>query len=105
MVKKIISFTNQEKNIAQLFVNWLFMYLEDDECQILADRISKWLKPKCQAFVRESCISASNPNNPHPHTYYRQPEFMKSYMEIPTNYGGYFKNKRKMRCCGDVERP
>jgi phosphoethanolamine N-methyltransferase len=58
-----------------VFVNWLFMYLEDDECQILADRISKWLKPKCQIFMRESCIRASNPNEPHPHTYYRQPEF------------------------------
>lgn len=58
-----------------VFVNWLFLYLEDDECQTLAACISKWLKPKCEAFVRESCISASNPNNPHPHTYYRQPEF------------------------------
>ena len=55
--------------------NWLFMYLENDECQLLLAYIAKWLKSEGYFFIRESCISASDPSAPHPHSYYRKPEF------------------------------
>ncbi|MBW1840193.1 MAG: methyltransferase domain-containing protein [Deltaproteobacteria bacterium] len=58
-----------------VFINWLLMYLEDVEVRTLCDRIYQWLKPNGLFFLRESCVSASNPNRTHPHTYYRNPNF------------------------------
>jgi len=58
-----------------VFVNWLLMYLRDDDARVLCDRIEKWLKPEGEIFLRESCVSASNPNRPHSHAHYRDPEF------------------------------
>ena len=58
-----------------IFINWLFMYLEDAETRLLIDRAYDWLKPHGHLFMRESCVSASNPNNPHPHSQYREPQF------------------------------
>jgi ubiquinone/menaquinone biosynthesis C-methylase UbiE len=58
-----------------VFINWLLMYLEDDEVRTLCSRIYQWLKPNGLLFLRESCISASNPKRIHPHTYYRDPNF------------------------------
>ena len=58
-----------------IFVNWLLMYLRDDDARVLCDRIEKWLKPEGELFLRESCVSASNPNRPNSHAHYRDPEF------------------------------
>lgn len=58
-----------------VFINWLLMYLEDDEVRTLCSRIYQWLKPNGLLFLRESCISASNPKRTHTHTYYRDPTF------------------------------
>ncbi|HEX2579869.1 MAG TPA: methyltransferase domain-containing protein [Rhabdochlamydiaceae bacterium] len=38
-----------------VFLNWLLMYLEDDQIIILIERIYDWLKPHGELFFRESC--------------------------------------------------
>jgi len=57
-----------------IFINWLLMYLTDDHVGTLSERLQSWLAPGGTLFLRESCVSASNPNAPHPHTHYRDPE-------------------------------
>ena len=73
-----------------LFINWLLMYLEDDQVETLQKRIGQWLKPGGQMFFRESCITDSKGNMPqkdsvekgmtnHAHSHYRDPEF---YLDV-----------------------
>jgi phosphoethanolamine N-methyltransferase len=57
-----------------IFVNWLLMYIRDDDLPVLAHKLKTWLDSGGTIFLRESCVSASNPNAPHPHTHYRDPE-------------------------------
>lgn len=38
-----------------IFINWLFMYLEDAEVELLFHRIHRWLAPSGMLFFRESC--------------------------------------------------
>ncbi|MCF8108837.1 MAG: aminotransferase class I/II-fold pyridoxal phosphate-dependent enzyme [Desulfohalobiaceae bacterium] len=57
-----------------IFINWLLMYLEDADLPVIKKRMSQWLQPGGQLFLRESCVSASNPDEPHPHTQYRDPK-------------------------------
>lgn len=82
-VKKL-SFEKQTFDF--VFINWLFMYLEDDEVEIIIDRIGQWLKSKGYFFLRESCITDSKGNPPlkstsdnsqhsHFHSHYRDPQF------------------------------
>lgn len=42
-------------SIDLIFMNWLLMYLEDTEVEVLADRICSWLKPGGVLFFRETC--------------------------------------------------
>lgn len=69
-----------------IFINWLFMYLDDNDVKEIITRISQWLKQNGQLFLRESCITDSKGNPPlkptasdaqHSHFYshYRDPEF------------------------------
>jgi phosphoethanolamine N-methyltransferase len=58
-----------------VFVNWLLMYLEDEQVLALLDRVREWLRPGGTFFLRESCRTASDPSAPHPNTHYRDPEF------------------------------
>lgn len=69
-----------------IFINWLFMYLEDNDVEKMIPRITQWLKPQGQLFLRESCITDSKGNPPlkptaansqHSHFYshYRDPQF------------------------------
>jgi phosphoethanolamine N-methyltransferase len=87
-IKASLSFLNTTHHIGNMmdvdienesfdlvFVNWLLMYLGDDDARVLCERIEKWLKPEGELFLRESCVSASNPNRPHSHAHYRDPEF------------------------------
>ncbi|MDY6805103.1 MAG: methyltransferase domain-containing protein [Cyanobacteriota bacterium] len=75
-----------------VFVNWLFMYLEDDEVKEIRDRIHQWLKLDGQLFFRESCITDSKGNLPlkstssknnlnHSYSHYREPKF---YLDLFT---------------------
>ena len=61
-----------------IFINWLLMYIQDTDLPTLAGRLSTWLSPEGTMFLRESCVSASNPNAPHPHTHYRDPKVYES---------------------------
>jgi Methyltransferase domain. len=45
----------EENSLDFVFLNWLLMFLEDDETEILMNRIYKWLKPGGELFFRESC--------------------------------------------------
>ncbi|MES2272638.1 MAG: methyltransferase domain-containing protein [Chlamydiota bacterium] len=38
-----------------IFFNWLFLYLDDSEVELLMDRIHAWLKPNGELFFRETC--------------------------------------------------
>lgn len=58
-----------------IFMNWMLMYLSDDETRFLAARIQNWLKLNGKVFLRESCTCASIPDKPMPHTHYRDPNF------------------------------
>lgn len=58
-----------------VFVNWLMMYLSDENVHTLIKRIAQWLKPNGLFFIRESCFMASNPKTAHPNTHYRSDEF------------------------------
>ncbi|XP_064463569.1 uncharacterized protein LOC135374559 isoform X2 [Ornithodoros turicata] len=57
-----------------VFSNWLCMYLNDQECKQLFEKILGWLKDDGQVFLRESCYKPSGDTkrstNP---TYYRSP--------------------------------
>ncbi len=43
-----------ESSVDLIFMSWLFMYLEDEEVQTLAQRIHRWLVPGGSFFVRET---------------------------------------------------
>ena len=43
-----------------VFINWLFMYLDDRQTVLLRDRIERWLRPAGTVFLRESCFVGSS---------------------------------------------
>jgi phosphoethanolamine N-methyltransferase len=47
--------TFEENSFDFVFFNWFLMYLEDDEMELLLQRIARWLKPSGELFFRESC--------------------------------------------------
>lgn len=63
-----------ERNFDLVFSNWLCMYLNDQECIKLFNRILPWLKDGGRVFFRESCFKPSGDvkrsSNP---TFYRSP--------------------------------
>ncbi len=42
-----------------VFINWLFMYLDDQQVTLLHDRIHRWTRVKGKVFLRESCFVGS----------------------------------------------
>jgi SAM-dependent methyltransferase len=44
-----------EKSLDFVFLNWLCIYLNDDEVSLLIEKIYTWLKAGGQLFLRESC--------------------------------------------------
>ena len=64
-----------------VFINWLMMYLTDEDANELIGRIHRWLRPQGRFFFRESCVSPSNPKAHHPHSYYRQPDLYEEYLQ------------------------
>ncbi|XP_035213418.1 phosphoethanolamine N-methyltransferase-like isoform X2 [Stegodyphus dumicola] len=57
-----------------VFSNWLFMYLSDQECISLLEKILMWLNDGGHLFFRESCFHSSGnmPRQTNP-TFYRTP--------------------------------
>lgn len=51
----VMNLSFSEKSFDFIFFNWLLMYLEDDEIEILIQRVNQWLKPGGELFFRESC--------------------------------------------------
>ncbi|CAL1294710.1 unnamed protein product [Larinioides sclopetarius] len=70
------------KKFGVIFSNWLFMYLTDQECVSLLQRILGWLDDGGSLFFRESCFHSSGnfsrSTNP---TFYRTPEDYASQLE------------------------
>ncbi|ESO87855.1 hypothetical protein LOTGIDRAFT_219756 [Lottia gigantea] len=54
-----------------VFSNWLFMYLEDDEVQLVYNKMLRWLKEGGHVFIRESCNrqSGNKPRQNNPTNY------------------------------------
>ncbi|KAI4329995.1 hypothetical protein MLD38_028311 [Melastoma candidum] len=76
-----------EESVDLIFSNWLLMYLSDKEVELLAERMSKWLKVGGYIFFRESCFHQSGDSkrkyNP---THYREPRFYtKVFKECTTH--------------------
>lgn len=47
----------ENNSLDMVFSNWLFMYLDDDECHKLMTNIMNWLRPGGRVFIRESCAT------------------------------------------------
>lgn len=43
-----------------IFMNWLLMYLDDEEIAILRDKVRGWLRSEGMVFFRESCFVGSS---------------------------------------------
>ncbi len=50
-----LDFNTEECSLDFVFANWLLMYLDDHETELLIDRIHTWLKPRGELFFRETC--------------------------------------------------
>jgi len=68
----VMNLSFEKDSFDTIFVNWLFMYLSDEEINLLTSRILTWLVPGGHFFVRESCNkpsgNAKRTGNP---TFYR----------------------------------
>ncbi|GIX72831.1 phosphoethanolamine N-methyltransferase [Caerostris extrusa] len=63
-----------DKKFGAVFSNWLFMYLTDQECVSLLQRILRWLDDGGWLFIRESCFhSSGNMSRQTNPTFYRTP--------------------------------
>ena len=91
-----INLTFEQQSFDFVFINWLFMYLDDHDVVKMIDRIVQWLKPEGQLFLRESCITDSKGNPPlkptaddaqHSHFYshYRDPQFYLDLLDKKLN--------------------
>eukprot|EP01083_Nonionella_stella_P099473 279697_1 len=64
-----------------VFCNWLFMYLNDEELKVLADKFCKWCAYGGYIFFRESCFGGASgdiPRTDNP-TFYRKHQL---YLQI-----------------------
>ncbi len=52
----------KEASFDFVFLHWLLMYLEDDQMNLLIERIHTWLKPQGELFFRESCAVTRTKN-------------------------------------------
>jgi phosphoethanolamine N-methyltransferase len=76
-----LSFTTDTFDL--VFSNWLLMYLNDRDVQLLLERIDEWLMPGGYLFIRESCVTGSrgqvpSPDNP---AHYRLPNQYEAWLE------------------------
>ncbi|WP_020209191.1 methyltransferase domain-containing protein [Gilvimarinus chinensis] len=55
-----LEYHNDAEPFDFIFINWLFMYLDDDDSQSLLQNLQAELKPGGQIFIRESCEYAYN---------------------------------------------
>jgi tRNA (cmo5U34)-methyltransferase len=56
----VVDYSPPAKSVDFVFVNWLFMYLDDDDSHTLLGTLAEALKPGGQIFVRESCDTPYN---------------------------------------------
>lgn len=64
-----------EKRFDFIFINWLMMYLDNDEVALLASRLASWLKPGGSLFFRESCSIPERHRTDHYYVHYRNFHF------------------------------
>ncbi len=78
-----------------IFINWLFMYLDDAQIEQLRDRIHRWLREGGKVFFRESCFvgSMGTPPSLDNPTRYRSDE----------EYTGLFETHFKLLYRGNVK--
>lgn len=68
----------EKESVDFVFVNWLLLYLTDQETECLTEKISNWLNNKGQVFIRETCAyekiepTPDNPSTYRPRHYYEK---------------------------------
>lgn len=66
----------KENSLDFVFINWLFLYLEDEEATQLLNRIHSWLRVGGEVFLRESCeLVRSKSKKDGYYAHYRTPAF------------------------------
>lgn len=55
--KDVMEIAFDDESFDFIFINWLFMYLNDEEVHILARRLHRWLRLGGALFFRESCAA------------------------------------------------
>jgi phosphoethanolamine N-methyltransferase len=72
-------FHPEDNSFDFIFVNWLFMYLEDVETHLLIHRLHSWLKTQGQLYMRETCkIPPENRQTTDYPVHYRTPMYYES---------------------------
>jgi phosphoethanolamine N-methyltransferase len=82
-----------EQSFDLIFVSWLFLYLRDEEVEILKERLVRWLKPGGHLFFRESCapVRMKNPD----------PDYFAIYRP-PLYYNRLFEKKLTVALQGNI---
>jgi len=82
----VMNLSFPEDSFDIIFINWLFMYLSDEDISKLTSRILTWLVPEGHFFVRESCNrqsgNAKRSDNP---TFYRSKLQYDNLLTLPTS--------------------
>jgi phosphoethanolamine N-methyltransferase len=70
LCKDVMDLDFHEGEFDLIFINWLFMYLEDEEVKQLRWRLCSWLRRGGHLFFRESCsLTQKEPASHDPATY------------------------------------
>ena len=57
-IEDATEFSSEKESFDVIFINWLFVYLEDKEVELLAKKCRLWLKSGGHLFIRESCSAS-----------------------------------------------
>lgn len=75
IAKDVLALDFPPQSFDFIFINWLMMYLDDEEVALLAKRLSIWLKPNGHLFFRESCSVPERHRSDHYYVHYRNFHF------------------------------
>lgn len=65
-----------------IFINWLFMYLEDSQIETLFERIDRWMALEGSIFIRESCdLKRSRSKKEEYYCHYRPASFYEQLIQ------------------------
>ena len=88
----VMSFKFKENQYDLIFINWLMMYLEDEDLLVLKKHLLNSLKPNGYLFFRESCFYEKKTKKNNYYANYRPINF----------YSNLFKNQFKLLKEGNI---